>query len=163
MRLSRKASSQRPSKVSWASTFTEGEFVEDRTVCLFEGNTTTSCRIWFDGDELGGAPDDRHNFGIDFYTEAFGGEIRSNLDVRYVGDVQSNRQDQNEPYVFDAFTTLAVSVGYSRGPIDTSLWVTNLTNEDGETSFQVVGGQWGYRTIYVRPRTFGLRLSYVFE
>lgn len=149
--------------LSWESAFTEGEFVEDRTVCLFEGNTTTSCRTWFDGDELGGTPNDRHNFGVDFYTAAFGGEIRSNLDFRYVGDVQSDRQDQNEPYVFDAFTTVAASVEYSRGPIATSLWVSNLTNEDGETSFQVVGGAWGYRTIYVRPRTVGLRVSYGFE
>ncbi len=149
--------------VRWESAFTEGEFVEDRTVCLFEGNTTTSCRTWFDGDELGGTPNDRHNFGIDFYTEAFGGEIRSNVDFRYVGAVQSDRQDQNEPYEFDAYTTIGASVQYSRGPIATSLWVSNLTNEDGETSFQVVGGQWGYRSIFVRPRTVGLRLSYGFE
>jgi len=149
--------------ISWESAFTEGEFVEDRTVCLFEGNTTTSCRTWFDGDELGGTPNDRHNFGIDYYTPAFGGEIRANLDVRYVGDVQSDRQDQNEPYEFDAYTTLGASIEYRRGPIATSLWASNLTNEAGESSFQVVGGQWGYRTIYIRPRAIGMRFSYLYE
>ena len=149
--------------LSWESAFTAGEFVEDRTVCLFEGNTTTACRTWFDGDDLGGAPSDRHNFGIDYYTSAFGGDIRTSFDVRYVGEVQSNRQDQNEPYEFDAYTSLGASVEYARGPVATSLWVSNLTNEDGETSFQVVGGQWGYRTIYIRPRTIGLKVSYDFE
>jgi len=149
--------------LSWESAFTAGEFVEDRTVCLFEGNTTTACRTWFDGDDLGGAPSDRHNFGIDYYMSAFGGDIRTSFDVRYVGEVQSNRQDQNEPYEFDAYTSLGASVEYTRGPVTTGLWVSNLTNEDGETSFQVVGGEWGYRSIYIRPRTIGLRLSYDFE
>jgi iron complex outermembrane recepter protein len=146
----------------------DAEFAETAEVCLFEDNS--SCRTWVKGDKLGGTPDDRKNLSINYTTEIMTGVLSADLSMRFVGDQQSARQDSlllddgtvelDKPYVFKGYQTANLSMNYSQDSWTVGLYVDNLTDELGETSYQRVGGEWGYKSIYIQPRTLGVTFSY---
>lgn len=147
----------------------EAEFTETETVCLFEDGS--ECRTWYKGDDLGGTPDARKNISLSYYDELGEGSIDANLSMRIVGDQLSSRQDailnddgevigHDDPYIFEGYETVNFSTSYSQDNWSVSVFIDNLTDELGETSYQRVGGQWGYRSIYIMPRTVGMTFSY---
>lgn len=146
----------------------EAEFTETREVCLFEDGS--SCRTWLAGDSLGGTPDARKNLSISYYDELGDGSVDADLSFRFIGDQQSARQDSNlledgsieldEPYIFEGYNTVNFSISYSSDNWKVGAYIDNLTDELGETSYQRVGGTFGYKSIYIQPRTIGMTFSY---
>lgn len=150
--------------VGYATSKSEGEFVESRTHCLYTNNT--SCRTWNKGDILGGAPDWKHTFSMRYSKELEdGSNIYGQLSGRRLGEVVSDRCDTesvdscDDVLRYPAYTRLNLSLGMSRDAWDLGFWVQNLTNEDAIISNQNQGVG-GRRIITLTPRTFGLNLSY---
>ncbi|GAB3020557.1 TonB-dependent receptor [Bowmanella dokdonensis] len=152
----------------YAAARTEGEWTETAERCVFDPvpnapEADLQCRTWEKGGNLGGTPKWRHNFGVSYDTNFEVGYLSVNLDGRYVGETPSDRKDSidSEVYTRDSYTLYNASVSYGRDDWKVSLWVDNLTDELAETSGQTDLGQ-GWRTIFVRPRTVGVNLSYTY-
>ncbi|MDU0113226.1 TonB-dependent receptor [Psychrosphaera aquimarina] len=156
-------------KASYAAT--EAEFTETKTVYLFEDNLVDETQTWTKGEGLGGTPKSRQNLSINYYDELGDGSVDASLSVRFVGKQLSSRQDtkyddeleqeiQVDPYIFDAYNVMNLSAGYSQDDWSVSVFVDNLTDELGESSYQRVGGSWGHKSIYIMPRTVGVTFSY---
>lgn len=155
--------------VKFAMAKVEGEWTDTKQQCLFDEVPSASegdlqCRApWQKGGKLGGNPDARYNYGLDYNTEIGEGYLFANINGRYVGKVQSDRQDAIDTAVYtrDAYSIYNASVGYELDEWAVTLWVDNLTDERAETSGQSDLAQ-GWKTIYVRPITAGVNLSYSF-
>ena len=161
--------------LNWGSANANAEFTETATKCIFEGPEDMEgqqCRTWYEGGDLGGSPEWRHNASISYYTELGEGWLTSTLRAKYVGEQLSSRADSapdgeggfvvDEPYKFDSFVTLDASVSYGMDDWSVTAYVDNLTNEEGETSYQRVGNPFGHRSIYTQPMTVGVSFSYNF-
>ncbi|MEO2279136.1 TonB-dependent receptor [Pseudoalteromonas pernae] len=158
-------------RLKWESAKADAEFVETKSLCIFEGDENTpanQCRTWYEGGDLGGTPSWRHNASIDFTSEMGEGVFDASLRARYVGEIYSDRVDADEqgqlsePYQYESYTLLDASVGYAWDEWSVTLWVDNLTNDDAEVSYHYDGGPFGYNTIFTQPRTIGLNVSYSF-
>ncbi|WP_088330060.1 TonB-dependent receptor [Lacimicrobium sp. SS2-24] len=152
----------------YATATVDAEWSETAERCIFEPianapDADLQCRTWEKGGQLGGAPEWRHNFGVSYETELENGYMSANLDGRYVGETPSDRQDfpDSDVYTRKAYTLYNASVSYGRDDWKVSLWVNNLTDKRAETSGQTDLGQ-GWRTIFVRPRTVGVNISYTY-
>ncbi|AWL10740.1 hypothetical protein HMF8227_00232 [Saliniradius amylolyticus] len=150
----------------YAAAKTKGEWTETAERCVFAPvanapDADLQCRSWEDGGNLGGTPEWRHNYGFSYEQDFDEGYMTANIDGRYVGETPSGRQDfpDEDVYSRDSYTTYSASVSYGRDDWKVSLWVQNLTDERAETSGQTSVG-YGWRTIFVQPRTIGLNLSY---
>ena len=158
--------------VNYASANSRGEFVATKTHCLY-AVTTTGCRTWRSGDLLGGAPLWKHNLGARFSNTLENGLYTwASLSGRYVGAIQSDRQDSPAPNPllplvppprsYPSYTMMNASAGIGMGAWDASLWIANLRDNRPEVSNQPIGIT-GARPIYAEPRTIGMNLSYVFK
>ncbi|WP_163936073.1 TonB-dependent receptor [Paraferrimonas sp. SM1919] len=157
--------------VKWETATAKAEFVENKSLCIFEGGEAAEgnqCRTWYKGGELGGTPTWRHNLAFNYTQELGDGVLDANIRAKYVGEMLSDRADANadgsidEPYKYDAYTLLNAQVSYSIDAWTASLWINNLTNEAAEVSYQDQGAPFGYTSIYAQPRTIGLNFSYNF-
>ena len=153
-------------QLNFGSTRNSAKFSATKTICLYVDGT--ECRTWAEGAALGGTPKWKHSLGLRWDGTAAGGlGLNASLRARYTGKKPSDRGDAPGDTIFeyDAYTTLAASVGVSRGNWDLSLWVDNLTNDRTLVSFQgtsAVGDRTGLRAIYLVPRTIGVNASYRF-
>lgn len=154
--------------IRYATATTEAEWSETKESCLFmpisgAPDADLQCRTWEKGGNLGGTPKWRHNFGISYDTELNDGYINANLDGRYVGKTPSDRQDfqDSDVYTRKAYTSFDANISYGKDDWKVSLWVNNLTDKRAETSGQSDLGQ-GWKTIFIKPRTVGLSLSYTY-
>ncbi len=157
--------------VKWEAANAKAEFVETKSLCLFEGDENTpgnQCRTWYKGGELGGTPEWRHNLSLDYFQDIGDGTLDASLRARYVGEIFSDRVDADEtgelsvPYQYKSYTLFDASVAYSMDSWTATLWIDNLTNEDAEVSYHYDGGPFGYNTIFTQPRTIGVNFSYSF-
>ncbi|RHW76478.1 TonB-dependent receptor [Colwellia sp. RSH04] len=157
--------------VKWGSANSEAQFTDTKTKCIFEGGEDApgqQCRTWYEGGDLGGSPEWRHNASINYYTDIGEGWMSTDLRARYVGEQLSSRADADEngeieePYKFDSFIVLNASISYGLDDWNITAWVDNLTDEAGETSYQRVGNPFGHRSIYTQPRTVGVNFTYNF-
>jgi iron complex outermembrane recepter protein len=152
--------------LSFGSTFNSAKWADTKTVCLYVDNT--ECRTWEEGGVLGGTAKWKHGLGIKWDgTLANGLGLNASLRARYIGKKPSDRGDVPGENVFEynAYTTLAASVGLSGQKWDVNLWADNLTDKRTLVSFQgtsAVGNRTGLRAIYLVPRTVGVNASYKF-
>ncbi|TKB46369.1 TonB-dependent receptor [Thalassotalea mangrovi] len=159
--------------VKWAAANASAEFVETKSLCIFEGDENTpgnQCRTWYEGGELGGTPEWRHNLSVNYYQELGEGALDASFRARYVGELYSDRVDtapdengnleEFPPFKFESYVLYNASIGYAMDNWKVTAWVDNITNEDAQTSYHFDGGPFGYNTIYVTPRTIGVNFSY---
>jgi iron complex outermembrane recepter protein len=153
-------------QLQFASTYNTAKWAGTKTVCLYVNNT--ECRTYTEGGVLGGSPKWKHALGVKWDTTMPSGlGLNASLRARYTGKKPSDRGDAPTDTVFeyDAYTTLAASVGINKDNWEASFWIDNLTDKRTLVSFQgtsAVGNRTGLRAIYLVPRTMGVNLSYKF-
>jgi hypothetical protein len=88
----------------------------------------------------------------------------TSLSARYSGKIPVDRSDDPAVTVTTRppYTLYNASAGFSRGAVDATLWVQNLTNKSTLISGQA-GGIMGERLILTTPRTIGVNVSYAFK
>jgi outer membrane receptor protein involved in Fe transport len=153
-------------QLSFGTHYNQAEWADTKEVCLYANNT--ECRTYQKGGVLGGTPTWKHNLGLRLDTAlANGMGMSASLRARYVGAKPSDRGEApgENVFAYQAYTTLAANVGFSRGPWSANLWVDNLTDERTLVSFQgtsAVGNRTGLRAIHLVPRTIGVNATYRF-
>jgi iron complex outermembrane recepter protein len=160
-------------QVRYNAAYTEGEFVDTKTNCLYEGNTTRECRTWGKGGKLGGGPRWKHNGSFRFNTNLDGGMyVWAQVSARYVGRVPVSRTDAEEVQQLfrPAYVISNFNAGLSKGAWDVNFWVQNLADKREVVSSQVTGNTTGTagdlsgaRVIYTTPRTIGTTITYNFQ
>jgi outer membrane receptor protein involved in Fe transport len=129
-----------------------------------QGNPAT---IIPDGNRLPGSAEHQAFVSANYRIPLRGSEIVLHTDASYRGDILSNfRPIPGVPSMsfarFDAFTVWNASASWESGRYRVTLFGENLGNERGESSvttsdfFGARDQGWGV----VRPRTFGVRLTY---
>lgn len=88
------------------------------------------------------------------------------LDISHTGDrVNTFNPDAQPQFVFDAFTMMNASVGYTMKHLEVSLFSKNLTNTSanyGDITALAATPYKRYRYATSRPRTVGVSLKYAF-
>jgi outer membrane receptor protein involved in Fe transport len=123
-----------------------------------------------DGSRLPGGAEHQAFVSANYRIPLGGSEIVLHTDASYRGDVLSNfRPIPGVPSMsfarFDAFTVWNASASWESGRYRVTLFGENLGNERGESSvttsdfFGARDQGWGV----VRPRTFGVRLTYQYD
>jgi iron complex outermembrane recepter protein len=148
----------------YATAYNEAEWITTKTHCLYANGT--SCRTWSAGGKLGGSPKWKHNFGLRYNTEMFGGNAFASLSGRYREKVQILRSDSVAGNVglrtYPAHTMFDLRGGVSWDRLDLSFFIENVANKRAEISNQEQGIM-GRRIFFTTPRTLGVSLSYNFD
>jgi iron complex outermembrane recepter protein len=150
-------------QLQYSGAYTTAKWKGTKTVCLYTNGT--SCRTWSAGGILGGTPEWKHNASIRWNTFLQDGTyLWASLGGRYAGKIPVDRSDDPNVIISsrDPYSLYNASLGFSKGPLDANLWISNLANKRAEISGQA-GGIIGPRIIYATPRTIGLNLSYNFK
>jgi iron complex outermembrane receptor protein len=119
------------------------------------------------GNELIEAPNISANFGADFHTPLFGGELRIHADASYVGDQYYSAYNDTPPYNLlhaDSFWESNARVGFrpGQGKFEVFAWIKNIGDNDEMTGAQIDPTTGTVFTTVPYPRRYGVGLSYRF-
>ena len=152
--------------------YTDAQITEDFT--LFDLAPFTGALVpgvqQFDGDALPGVPEHTVTIGLDYLqplTFANGWTLNYHVDGSFrdetTSDFNAVTGEGRDFFVMDSFWIWNASLTLNSGSNwDASFFIRNLGNEEGITGGASVGG-WAFRGEafnVVRPRTFGLAVSY---
>ncbi|NJR20581.1 MAG: TonB-dependent receptor, partial [Hyphomonadaceae bacterium] len=165
--------------VAYAAATTKAEWNETGVHCLYTtdnptapiANLSPTCTVRFKGGTLGGAPEWKQTFSINYSkTLDDGSSVFARLTGRILGEIQNDRCDNPEALcnalIYPAYTPLNYSMGWSGGAWDASISVSNITNERALVSIQGAnarGNRDGLRATFTRPQTVSFNLSYKFD
>ncbi|WP_417465197.1 TonB-dependent receptor [Kordiimonas sp.] len=126
-----------------------------------------------DGDRLPGSPEVQFSMFASYDQPLSNGNaLHYNLGYAYQGDVLSRTGGRGNGLTLDSFGVANASVVYDAEDWALTAYVNNLFNEFGETGVQssrlynqTVSGASvrSFQTTVLRPRSFGLRLTYRFS
>ena len=154
--------------------YTDAEVTEDFTLfdlASFTG-TLTAGQETFDGDPLPGVPEHSVTIGLDYVQPlkfANGWTLNYQVDGSFRDETQSTfnstSQSGRDYYEMDSFWVWNASLTLNGGNWDAGFFIRNLGNEEGITGgspYTSLGFR-GEVFNVVRPRTFGLSVSYRYQ
>jgi len=126
-----------------------------------------------DGDRLPGSPETQFSIFANYDQPLGNGNmLRYNFGYAYQGDVLSRTGGRGSSLTLDGFGVGNASVVYDADGWSVTAYVDNVFNEFAETGVQstrlsnqtVLGATVrSFQTTVLRPRTFGLRMTYRFD
>ena len=165
--------------LGYAAATSDAQYDETGVQCLYTtddpnlpiANLSPTCTVRFKGGTLGGSPKLKQTFSVRYNkTLNDGSAVFARLSGRIIGDIQNNRCDDPiavcSALIYPSYTPIDYSMGWSGGPWDASITITNLTNERALVSVQGANGggnRDGLRAIFLKPLTAFFNLSYKFN
>ena len=154
--------------------YTDAQITEDFTLfdlAPFTGELVTGQQM-FDGDPLPGVPEHSVAIGLDYFQPlkfGNGWTLNYHVDGSFRDETQSTfnptSQSGLQYYEMDSFWIWNASLTLNAGNWDAGFFIRNLGNEEGISGGGEAGG-FGFRgesLNIVRPRTFGLTVSYRYQ
>lgn len=132
-------------------------------VMIFSGTTTA------EGEPLPYTPENQLVISANYWlpVDESLGDLSTTLSYVYVDEMQAVSKAASPYAVLPSYELFNLSINWQRiftGPVDASLFVTNLFDEEYRT---VVAGNWNSIGMEVgrvgKPRMYGMRVRYTFE